>query len=411
MRRRTLLQMPAAAMAATRDWELSTEQLTFGPEHHFFGYIGHVQNTPWNASGRYMAALRTGFQDRMPEPVDAADVVLIDTRSRNADLAVERTRAWNFQQGTMFYWNPRAQETQLLFNDRDVETNHVFPVLFDVARRKRIREYRFKDTPFGNGGVAQNGGWFAAINYGRMARLRPVTGYPKAFDWNAKTPAPDDDGVFVVEIATGRKRLLVSFRQLAEHAARNGRNVDGQHLFINHTLWSRDSEHLYFFLRADFEVRGKRVDLPFTIRRDGSGLTMHEQHIGGHPEWEYGNRMIGDVNGEQILYDVEQKKVVEVIGGAQVFPNPGGDVALSADGKWFVNGYRRRSENFYIVYRRADRTYAQTKGFPHPGKTGGELRVDAAPCWNRTGDRIAFPAIAEDGTRQMFAIRVDGKRS
>lgn len=406
MRRRTFLQIPSAAFAAPRDWDLSIEQLTFGPKHHFFGYIGHVRNTPWNASGRFMVALRTSFQDRMPSPHDAADVVLIDTAKANAVTVVESTRAWNFQQGTMFYWNPQAQETQLIFNDRDPKTNHVFPVLFDIATRKRIREYRFRDTPFGNGGVAQSGGRFAAINYGRMARLRPVTGYPQAFDWNPHTPAPADDGVFLVDIASGRKNLLVSFQQLAAQINRTGRNIDGQQMFINHTLWSRDGEHLYFFARADFEVPGKRVDIPFSIRPDGTGLTLHTQHIGGHPEWEYGNRIIGSVNGEQVLYDVEQKKVVEVIGGPGVFPNPGGDVSLSPDGKWFVNGYRKRSDNFYIVFRRADKSYAETKGFPHPGKTSGELRLDASPCWNRKGDQIAFPAIASDGTRQMFRITV-----
>ena len=45
------------------------EQITQGPDfHHFYGYIGHVGNTPWNRNGRYMAALRTTFDDHMPEP-------------------------------------------------------------------------------------------------------------------------------------------------------------------------------------------------------------------------------------------------------------------------------------------------------------------------------------------------------
>ena len=26
--------------------EPAVKQITFGPEHHFFGYIGHVGNTP-----------------------------------------------------------------------------------------------------------------------------------------------------------------------------------------------------------------------------------------------------------------------------------------------------------------------------------------------------------------------------
>ena len=37
----------------------------------------------------------------------------------------------------------------------------------------------------------------------------------------------------------------------------------------------------------------------------------------------------------------------------------------------------------------------------------GELRLDPAPCWNRTGDTIVVPAIAPDGTRQMFIIALN----
>jgi len=34
----------------------------------------------------------------------------------------------------------------------------------------------------------------------------------------------------------------------------------------------------------------------------------------------------------------------------------------------------------------------------------GDLRLDPAPCWNRTGDAIVVPGIAPDGTRQMFVV-------
>src|SRR5439155_3783216 len=215
--RRSLIAAPfAAAMAAaTRDWDVEITQLTHGPKHHYFGYIGHVQNTPWNGNDRYIALLRMGFQDHMPAPAEAADVVLIDTKNKNEIEPVDQSRAWNPQQGTMFYWNPKAQDTQLIFNDRDLKTNRVFAVLYDVAKKKRIKEYRYDDTPFGNSGVAQKGGYFLGLNYGRMARLRPVTGYPGAYDWNPQTAAPDNDGIFIVEIESGKKRLLVSFRQLA----------------------------------------------------------------------------------------------------------------------------------------------------------------------------------------------------
>src|SRR4029079_4709919 len=90
----------AAAIGAAEP-RLEVRQLTTGPLHHFFGYIGHVQNIPWNKSGRYILALRTGFQDRMPRADDVAEIVLLDTTHDYEERVVERTRAWNPQQGTM----------------------------------------------------------------------------------------------------------------------------------------------------------------------------------------------------------------------------------------------------------------------------------------------------------------------
>jgi len=134
--------------------ELRIEQITSGPKHHFFGYIGQCQTIPWNASGRYILALEIDEINRLPKPEDAATVILIDTRNGNKIVRVDRTHAWNPQQGTMFYWHPLAAETQFFFNDRDVESGKVFTVLYDIEKMRRVREYRFHDTPIGNGGVA-----------------------------------------------------------------------------------------------------------------------------------------------------------------------------------------------------------------------------------------------------------------
>ncbi len=408
--RRALLAGPLAALAAPspRDWDVSIEQLTHGPKHHFFGYIGHVKNTPWNGNGRYMAVLRTAFQDHMPGPSEAADVALIDTRNGNAVTVIDQSRAWNPQQGTMYYWNPRAADTQLIFNDRDPKTNHVFTVLYDIVRRKRLKEYRYDDTPFGNSGVAQNGGFFLGINYARMARLRPVTGYRGAHDWTNGVAAPGDDGIFLVEIESGRKRLLASFRQLAALIGARRPDVAGKHLFINHTLWNRDDNRIYFYVRGNFDATEGRVDVPCTIHPDGSALTMHQQFIGGHPEWEFGSRVIGDVAGKQILYDVDKKQIVGQIASPEILPRPGGDIALSPDGKWFVNGYREGRQNFWVIIRRGDGSHLRTRGLPVDHWTGGDLRLDPAPCWNRTSDQIAVPAIADDAerSRQTFLIRI-----
>ncbi len=386
------------------------KQLTTGPKQHFFGYIGHVQNIPWNKSGRYIVALQTDFQDRMPKSGEAADIVLLDATDNYALRVVDQTRAWNPQQGTMLYWNPDAPETQFFFNDRDPETNDVFCVLYDLSQGEhgqRVAEYRFAETPIGNSGVAQRGGWFAGINYGRLARLRPVTGYPGARDWSAKSDGPPtNDGVFKVKIKTKEKQLLASFRQMADAVRKDHPEVDEKQLFINHTLWSRDDSRLFFFLRGDFGMGDKSLNVPFIINADGTGLRPLAQHIGGHPEWLSGHEMIGSLGKDQVIFDVDTQKVVGKLGTPEIFPQPEGDVALSPDGKWFVNGYGKGGKNFYTILRRADDAWTRTEGFDQNGYIRGDLRIDSAPCWNRASTQLVVTATDPAKTRQMFLITV-----
>ena len=405
------LHGPVSGNTGLAGFTTEIEQITFGPKHHFFGYIGHVQTIPWNRSGRFVLALRTDFQNRMPEMGEAADIVLLDARNHYAPKVVDRTRAWNFQQGTMLYWNPAAAETQFFFNDRDPKTGEVFCVLFDISKGEngqRLIEFRFPDTPIGNSGVAQRGGWFLGINYGRLARLRPVTGYPGARDWTVGQKHPTDDGIFKVNTATKEKRLLISFKQLADALRNTHPAVDGKALFINHTLWSRDDGRIFFFVRGDFEVREQRLDVPFTMKADGTDLRPLAMHIGGHPEWESGRRMIGIREKEQILFDTEQQQVVGTIGTPEVFPNPGGDVALSPDGKWFVNGHGDKGKNYYNILRRSDGAWTRTPGFDQGGYITGELRIDPSPCWNRDSTQILAAAIGNDvqKTRQLYVIKI-----
>ena len=393
--------------AAAEPFRLSIRQLTQGPAHHYFGYIGHVQNIPWNGSGRWIAGLRVGFQDRMPGPADAAEIVLLDVHNEYAVRPVAHSLGWNPQQGTMLYWNPDARDTQLFFNDRDAATGKVFCALLDVERGERLREYRFDDAPVGNGGVSQAGGRFAAINYARMARLRLVTGYPGAWDWTEGVAAPADDGVFIVDIASGERRLAASFEQLRDFLApRHPRIVDTP-LFINHTLWNRDGDRLFFFVRGNFADRENRINVPVTMWADGSGLTEQRVFIGGHPEWELGARMIGAVGDDLVLYDTDRQEIVETLGTREIFPQAGGDTALSPDAGWIVNGSTEGSSYVYTVLRRSDGAWRRTPPLNRTGFESGDLRLDPAPCWNRTSDRILFPGLAEDGTRQMFLLQVE----
>ncbi len=410
---------PGEKNADSPGFELKIEQLTSGPKHHFFGYIGHCQTIPWNSTGQYILGMEIDTITRLPKPEEAATIFIIDTHDNNKIIYLDKTHAWNPQQGTMFYWNPNALETQFFFNDRDLETGEVFAVIYDIKERKRVKEYRYDDTPIGNSGVATDGSAWLGVNFGRMARLRLVTGYPEAFDFSADEVAPNNDGIFIIDIASGHKKLLVSFKQIESKIKETNPDLTHTGLFINLTLWNRDSEIIYFFARAGWDGHGgDRVNVPFTVNADGTGLTAHSIHVGGHPEWDEGSVILGsndDEDGEtrQVRYDVVRQEIIEYIGNPQIFPEPEGDIALSPDANWLVNGYESHEKkmNFYTVLRRSDGAYALSQGISNGGFTsqgphGSNVRIDAAPRWNRTNDALLVPGIDSEGTRQLFLIRV-----
>ncbi len=393
--------------SGARGGELKVEQLSSGPAHHFFGYIGQSLTIPWNGTGRYILCLESDFHDRMPSATDSARILLIDTEDNNKLLPLDTTRAWNFQQGTMFYWNPTAPDTQFFFNDRDPETNHIFTVLYDIEAGKRIRAYRDESRPTGNGGVSPDGRYFAAINYGRMARERPVTGYPEAYDWNPTAPAPKNDGLFVVDVETGKQELILSFHEMKAQARAIAPLIDEAGLYINHTLWNRASDTLYFYLRGRRGSREISINIPCTIGRDGAGFTMHDVFIGGHPEWGQGTEIIGRFDDKQVVYDVTTRKITRSLGSPEIFPKPGGDISLSPDGAWLVNGSAHGGGRIQFDFLRlADGYHLRSPNFSRGALERGALRIDPAPRWNRQSNAILVSGWTDSGSRQLFVVHL-----
>jgi hypothetical protein len=391
----------------------SVRQITFGRQHHLFGYIGHVGNIPWNGDGRYVLALRSSFQDHMPQPTEPAEILLLDTMDEYRARNVDETRGWNLQQGTMFYWNPEAPDTQFFFNDRDPADGTIFTVLFDISRGERVREFRFPDSPVANSGVAQTGGSFLALNYGRLARLRLVTGYAGSADWSQADNAPENDGIFRVDVESGERVLLVSYRRLREAVGRDEfPAIDDYGLFINHTLWNRASNRIYFYLRANFRSDLPQVNIPFTVNVDGTELTRHRL-LGGHPEWDEGMTIIGADDDRQVRYDTSRREIVGTFGPRGTFAKPGGDIAMSPGREWFVNGSKegqKRSgqRTVFTFFNRKSERVIRTRGFSIGSWVRGSLRIDPAPCWNRTSDQILFGALDETTkTRQLYVLSLN----
>jgi hypothetical protein len=386
---------------------VSVRQVTSGTKNHFFGYIGHAMTIPWNAGGRYIVAMETDFRERMPEPGEFARIILIDTRNKNRHTVIDSTLAWNFQQGTMLYWNPENPETQFFFNDLDPNKRIVFTVLYDIGERRRIKEYRTENPFIANGGVSPKGKWFAGINYVKASRRRKVISYADARNWIVRddTANPNNDGLFRIDIATGEGKLLVSYHELAgflklEHAGTYP-------LYVHHTLWNRDGDRIFFVVRGPETINGKKYypNTACLIRADGTGL----KHVPftSHREWGPGKNLVLAGNNGYDLYDVDQSKVVGTFGSKAIFPTPGSDNVMSPDAAFYVGSHKPNEDScIYTFFRLSDGAFMRSPPINQPEMQDSDIRIDPAPRWNRTSDAILVPGIADNGTRQLFEIRL-----
>jgi hypothetical protein len=406
MTRRTFALLPAAAaQAATAH---STRRLTSGPKHHFFGYYGI---SPWNRSGSTIVCLESSFRDRLPKPGEAAAIVTVDPAS-GAATEVTTTRAWNLQQGAMLHWNPLKPETEFLFNERDEEA--IISAAYDLATGRR------RTMPRAINGVSSTGRYALCLTYGRLTRLRPVVGYPGAVDPFPNEPHPQNDGVFVMDLSTGKAPLVVSIREVFERLVTRHPELRERHMWFNHTVFNPSGTR-FFFLARCWEPDGKGgqrlQSAMFTCGANGESLreVLPFGRNVSHFEWRNDREILVTCrwrqSGVQHVLFTDGESDHRPIG--EEFLSGDGHCSFAPGGEWMVtdrNDAARVSKHL-MIYNLRTRQGVNLGEFPmlEQRYLGGDTRCDLHPRWKRSGDEILVDAIDTGSrTRQLFAIQLSG---
>jgi hypothetical protein len=383
------------ARAATRP---RIRVLTRGPAHHFFGYYGV---SPWNRSLTKLVCLESQFQDHLPGPDEAALVGLVDAQGGRF-MPLTETRAWNLQQGAMLSWNPRAPDREVIYNDR--VDGRTMTTILDVRTRERRR------VPGALAGLSPDGRLALGLSYGRLARLRPVVGYVGDEDPAPDDPHPDNDGVFLMNVVTGEKRLVVSIGETFRRLVKEHPALEGSRMFFNHTVFNGDGSRFLFLARAS--VAGKLESAMFTARPDGSDLRIAVPFGLGvsHFAWRNNTEILAtfrmDGQMRHVLF-TDGRTDWRVVGDGVLEGD--GHCSFAPDGQRIVTDRNHADtlEKSLWVYDLRNRTGAKVATFPMFEKRflGGNLRCDLHPRWSRTGRSVCVDALeTSTRTRQLHVV-------
>lgn len=372
--------------------------LTSGPKHHFFGYYGIC---PWNQSDKYLLSLESPFQDHFPTLKESAAIGLVDAKTGKFEKITE-TFAWNLQQGAMLHWNP-LEPDEIIFNDR--KDNKIISVVMNIQTgKKRI-------LPAAINGLSHNGKYALSLSYGRLGRLRKTVGYQGLEDPTINIPHPDNDGVFVMNMLTGERKLAVSILDFYKLIKDRRPELKDRHMWCNHTVFNKNDTRFFFLGRSN--EKGRLQTGMFTANLDGSELREvipYGSRV-SHFDWRNNNQIIA-------TYQKNSRKGHFLFTDGKADHKALGDGFLDFDGhcsfapnqNWLVTDRKQKLNQSLIIYNVLTKKgkILTTLDMKLRRNISGHLRCDFHPRWNRHGDAICFDAIDQkNGTRQMHIAYLD----
>lgn len=376
-------------------------QITKGPGFHWFGYYDKLQFDP---TGRYVLSNQVNFEGRSPLATDKVQVGMVDTGDGDRWIELGTSSAWNWQQGCMLQWVP-GSKTDVLWNDR-VDGQFVSHVMNVKTRKKRtISSPVYTLSP--------DGQWGVTCDFRRLNDCRPGYGYAGLTDPNADVAVPDDVGVWRVDLASGKRELLLSIADAARIPYPGGYSKGAKHWF-NHLLISPDSERFIFLHRWRGEKEGRSFSTRlFTADARGKDLYVTDPFgKTSHFVWRDPKHILAwawhPSHGEKFYVYTDKTDKVEVV-GPDVMTVNGHCTYLNRDGgsRWILNDTypdKERNQNVYLYDVPSGRRLP-LGSFQSPAAYTGEWRCDTHPRSSPDGTKVVIDS-PHKGGRQMYLIDI-----
>ena len=368
----------------------------------FFGY--HYV-TPFNKSETKILAMSVDASDTdVQSECTPARVGYFKTdnvfSSPNEFNPVAETTTWCWQQGCMLQWHPWDEENLIIFNS--LVDGAYGSCLMNVESSELIREYKYPIYS-----LSSCGNFALTLNFARLGRLRPGYGYPLLPDATVDLLSPEDDGLFLLNLESGQRDLLVSLSELAE---RN--NDEGSEHYVNHALFSPDGRWISF-LHLFVTNAGKRKTYAYVYDRESNDIRLLEakRSISHHCWINYNEFLLTtkDSNNRRRIsvygMDTQTRRDTISLNVSDTHPmkSPVDENTIVMDS--YPDKFR--NQHLYI----GDISNASVKkvaSLYSPREFSGQVRCDLHPRWDRTGRAIVVDT-AIHGRRKMALLRLDIK--
>lgn len=369
------------------------------PEDGYEYFCGYYDKSPWDASGRYMLALRVRQAWKSPAPEEPGTLVLIDTENGNRMQRIGAAHAWNVQMGCRAQWLGPDFADRVIYNDfRD---GAYCSVIYSVKEKREL-----KVLPLPVYDVSEDGSYALSLDFSRLHRLRPGYGYSNLPDETEGDLCPEAPCIRKMDLETGETADLLCYTDLA--AFEPDRSMKGAEHKVNHLMISPNGKRFMFLHR--WYQEGRKHSRLITADADGTGLyNLSDDVFVSHCFWKNDEEILSFLRKEGTgdHYYLMKDRTQEY---RMLWPkrNTDGHCSYSPDRRFVItDSYpdRKRLASVFLcteagsetgLYERIARVYA-------PFRYDNDVRCDLHPRWNRAGDAVCIDSVYE-GKRAVYVI-------
>ena len=399
MNRRQFLATLPLALAKAAD--APVRAITGGPKYHWFGYYDKFQ---FDQTSRFVLSNQVDFEHRSPVADDVIQIGMVDTHDKDHWIELGQSRAWNWQQGCMLQWVPGARNSrdqEIVWNDR---VDNQF-----VAHVMNVRTRRTRTLPAPVYNISPDGKWAIYPDFRRLNQTRPGYGYAGIPDPNENNLAPEDAGLWRMNMQTGKRELLISFAQAAAIPNLHSPWEPTAKHWFNHLLFSPDGSRFIFLHRWRGPKQGPGFGTRmFTATVDGKDLHVLDPYGGtSHFIWRDPTHVLAwakhPSHGEKFYLYEDRTDKVEVVGKDVMTVN--GHCTYLPGNKWILNDSYPQKDNKQqlYLYEIASGKRTELGAFSSEPPYRGEYRCDLHPRSSPDGKKICIDSAHNNG-RQLYLL-------
>jgi hypothetical protein len=262
--------------------------------------------------------------------------------------------------------------------------------------------------------VHPNGREAISLDFQRLQTLRPGYGYPPGIVIGPGHLAPDDVGLWRMDLQTGENKLVFSIAQAK--AFKRIPAFDGVGHWFNHATYNIDGSRLCFLHRRHERpgVMSWQTRL-LTICSDGSEpYLLSDMGMVSHFHWRDSQHLLAwaiqvDKRGPRRAYWVMKDRALaaEAIGEGVLTVD--GHMSYSPDRQWLLTDEYPapdRTDQPLLLYHLATGERIEIGRFEAPFSSNySEFRCDLHARWNHDGTQVCFDS-AHSGKRQVYVMDV-----